>query len=171
LIEVKIANFSIGVRAGDPKSVEDIRDRFNQARKQINFTFDKLQEDHEALRAIPRDRPFFGLFVTATNFHMANGSNVTNELLPTKIPVLTISLRDLEHFVANDATDLGNAIEAVLSDLEKRTWPAHTSIGEYLEAKSNSITEEVASQIPMLAWVEKITEELKPEYGGAVEVE
>jgi hypothetical protein len=46
LIEVKIANFSIRVRAGDPASVKDIRDRFDQARSQINSTFEKFEEDH-----------------------------------------------------------------------------------------------------------------------------
>jgi hypothetical protein len=167
LVEVKLANFSVSIRAGDPLNQADILSRFNAARKQINTTYKKFQKGHAALSAIPRDRPVFGIIVTSANLHVANSSDLTDSLIPTMIPVLTMSLRDLEHFAPNDAAEFGSAVETVINDPDKRTWPAHTSIGGYLKDRVNPIAEMAVSQIAMLAWADKAPEDLKREANGA----
>jgi hypothetical protein len=153
MIEVKNAMLSVAARAGDENLLPDLKRIFNKARDQLNKTFTKFQEWHPSLTFLPRDRQIIGIIVTATSMTFANSSLLRDELISTEIPVLVMSLRDLEHFVPRPAEDLCHAIRLVVDDPEAMTYPSHVSVGKYLDNRQNPILESAIDEIPIMKFV------------------
>jgi hypothetical protein len=135
LIECKSARTTLSARAGDPTAVQTISKKLEYAYEQINTTFKEIKSGNSSFAAIPRDRPMIGLVVTAEPCYLANTDDVRKMLPDTEIPVLTVSLREIEFLSSLPGEVIGDALVRITNDPELMTYDLHNSIETALGEK------------------------------------
>lgn len=153
LFECKSARLTLEARAGGTK-VSDIADRtLNKARKQLDETERRIQSRIPPFDQFPNDRPIVGVVVTAEPFYLAN-STFTEYGVGSRIPSLTMSLRELETWVCVPAEVAVDSLLKVLGDPERRSWPFDMALREILddavEPSRNPILDEAWKQYDFL---------------------
>lgn len=132
LIECKSARMTLGARAGDTASVATIGQKLSPAYHQLNRTAQEIRSGNSAFAKIPKDRPLIGLVVTAEPCYLANTPEIRKALPKTELPVLTISLREIEHLAPLPAESIGEALVAITQDQRLYEYDLHSSLGEGL---------------------------------------
>lgn len=132
LIECKSARMTLSARAGDTTSVTTISQKLSIAYDQLNTTVEEIRSGSSAFAQIPKDRPFIGLVVTAEHCYLANTGAIRAYLPKTELPVLTISLRELEHLAPLPAEVIGQALLAITQDPQLYESDLHNSLGPAL---------------------------------------
>lgn len=96
LIECKSLRTNPGMRSGTQEGLVATAGKLNRAYEQINENALQLQNGNPEFSHLPADRPIIGLVVTAEPFYVANSPEVREMLPKAQVPIITISLRDLE---------------------------------------------------------------------------
>lgn len=110
LIECKSVRTTPGMRSGTPEGLAITANKLTRAFEQINENARQLQAGNPQFNHLPTDRTLIGLVVTAEPLYVANSTEVREMLPATEIPILTISLRDLETLAVLSPEMLGDAL-------------------------------------------------------------
>ena len=136
LIECKSARTTLTARAGDTTAVETISTKLTRGYEQINESVNQIMTGNSKFSAIPRDRPMIGLVVTAEPCYLANTDDIRNLLPATEIPVLTVSLREIEHLSSLPGDVIGDALLKVVNDPVLFTYDLYASIRDVIGRES-----------------------------------
>jgi hypothetical protein len=131
LIECKSARTNPAQRSGTPAGLSATAATLRRAYEQIDMNAREMLTRNPDFNHIPTDRPMVGLIVTAEPFYVANSPEVRSMLPKTVIPILTISLRELEQLSVLPSEVLGAALHAII-DSEARTWMLHQALPKFL---------------------------------------
>lgn len=136
LIECKSARTTLSARAGDTTAVASISGKLKRGYEQINESVKQIMSGNLSFSAIARDRPMIGLVVTAEPCYLANTDDIRNLLPATEIPVLTASLREVEHLSSLPAEVIGETLLKVVNDPLLYTYDLHASIRDVIGKES-----------------------------------
>jgi hypothetical protein len=128
LIECKSARTTLNARAGDPTAVHSISRKLEAGFRQLDSTYSEIVSGNSSFAAIPRDRPLIGLLVTAEPCYLANTADIRAALPRTQIPILTVSLRDIEHLATLPGEVLGDLVVRIVNDPQLMTYDLGNSI-------------------------------------------
>lgn len=146
LIECKSARPGYTAKAGTPDGVKQANAVLGKAFGQIRSNADEIRTGNPAYSHIPTDRPLVGLVVTAEPFYTANTPPVRQVLPDPGIPILTISLRELELLAAMSPSEVGAGLEAIVANDDLYTWPLMKALPQVLpdlhEDRENSLLSE-----------------------------
>jgi hypothetical protein len=110
LIECKSARTIPAMRSGTQAGLVVTAAKLKKAFEQINENVLQLRAGNPQFNHLPTDRPLIGLVVTAEPLYVANSTEVREMLPKAEIPILTISLRDLEMLAVLSPEVLGDAL-------------------------------------------------------------
>jgi hypothetical protein len=136
LIECKSARTTLDARAGDTTAVGAISAKLRRGYEQINESVTQIMSGNSKFSALPRDRPMIGLVVTAEPCYLANTDDIRDRLPATEIPVLTVSLREIEHLSSLPGDVIGDALLKVVNDPVLFTYDLYTSIKDVVGEES-----------------------------------
>lgn len=146
LIECKSARAAWDSRIGATTTAASMSEKLRIAYEQLSKTFNELRDGNPAFSHIPIDRPIIGLVVTAEPIYNANFAEVRRLLPDPALPILALSLRDLEGIVTLPASILGETLLKVTRDSTLSTWDIFGSvrhlIGEASEGRQNTLIDE-----------------------------
>lgn len=146
LIECKSARPGYTAKAGTPDGIEQANAVLGKAFGQIRNNADEIRAGNPAYAHIPADRPLVGLVVTAEPFYTANTPPVREVLPDPGIPIMTISLRELELLAALSPSEVGAGLEAIVANDDLYTWPLMKALLQVLpdlhEDRENSLLSE-----------------------------
>lgn len=143
LVEAKATRTPVATRAADVTAQDTYSATLGKAFKQINRTYEALQNRLPEFDHIPRDRPVAGLVATLDPWYMANSE--ARQFLPeTDIPTMVASAREIEHLVGigQRRSASGVLLEIMRPHDERRTWELSTALGNF---------DEPADRNPLLA--------------------
>lgn len=109
LVECKAARLTVDAQAGGDSLANVMQRYLGTARTQIDRTAKLIREAHPAFDHIPKDRPLIGLVTTAEPFYLA-GTPFSGFASAGDVPVVTLSLRDLEFLVGQREVDAAQQI-------------------------------------------------------------
>lgn len=132
LIECKSARMGYTAKAGTPDGIKQANAVLGKAFGQVRNNADEIRAGNPAYAHIPADRPLVGLVVTAEPFYTANTPPVRQVLPDPGIPILTISLRELELLAALSPSEVGAGLEAIVADADLYTWPLMKALPKVL---------------------------------------
>lgn len=118
LIECKSARMGYAAKAGTPDGVAQANTVLGKAFEQLKVNAQELLAGNPAYAHIPSDRPLVGLVVTAEPFYSANTPPVRSVLPDPGLPVLTISLQELELLASLSPQEVSTALGAITADEE-----------------------------------------------------
>ncbi|WP_139244506.1 hypothetical protein [Arthrobacter alpinus] len=121
LIECKSVRTNPGMRSGTQEGLIATAAKLERAFEQINENALQLRTGNVQFNHLPTDRQLIGLVVTAEPLYVANSAEVREMLPKAQIPILTISLRDLETLAVLSPEMLGDAL-CSLVDRESETY-------------------------------------------------
>lgn len=142
LIECKSARMGYTAKAGTPGGIKQANNLLGRAFVQLKDNADRIKSKNPAYAHIPADRPLIGLVVTAEPFHTANTKAVRKQLPDPGIPVLTISLRELEVLAAMSPAEVGSALQATAADNDLYEGPLLIALQQLvpnLDEKENEL--------------------------------
>lgn len=146
LIECKSARMGYAAKAGTPDGIKQANAVLGRAFGQIRSNADEIRTRNLAYAHIPADRPLVGLVVTAEPFYTANTPPVRRVLPDPGIPILTISLRELELLAALSPSEVGAGLEAIVGNGDLYTQPLALALQKVLpdlhEDRENSLLSE-----------------------------
>jgi len=148
LFEVKSARFGLLDRAADPGFDQRIAQVLRKSVTQLQRTSDAIDAEIIELAHIPRDRPRIGMIVTAEPYYLANTPMVRSLLPATTLPVLTASLRDLEHTVDLGLDRIEQEIVAIANDPERSTWQLGVALGDAPSERRNPVLDRAWDSYP-----------------------
>lgn len=155
LVEAKSTRLTQDARMGKPTLREDVYRTVGKAFKQINNTYQRVQERHPAFEAIPTNRPVHGMVVTLEPYYFVNNPIIRQMLPQPLIPVQAATIRELEHLVTLSSEE---SIELFLlqtmSDPERSTWDFAASIGDRRTRNKNRLLAEAFDRFPWKAAAE-----------------
>lgn len=128
LIECKSARMSLAAKAGSTDGLSRANAVLGKAYKQLKANADEIRRGNHAYSHIPSDRPLMGLVVTAEPFYMANSRLVRATLHDPGMPVLTVSLREIEQLSVLEPYALGAALQQIINDDELYEWQLSKSL-------------------------------------------
>lgn len=137
LIECKSARMGYTAKAGTLGGVKQANEILGRAFDQLKANADQIKAENPAYAHIPADRPLIGLVVTAEPFHTANSAVVRERLPDPEIPVMTISLRELEVLAAISPSQLGSALQAIAADKKLYEGPVLPALQELVPGIEN----------------------------------
>lgn len=132
LIECKSARPGYMAKAGTPDGIEQANAALGKAFVQIKNNADQILAGNPDYAHVPADRPLVGLVVTAEPFYMANTPPVRKVLPDPGIPILTISLRELELLAVLPPSEVGSGLEAIVANDDLYTWPLMKALSQVL---------------------------------------
>lgn len=115
LIECKSARTNPAQRSGTTPGIEATARTLERAFKQLNENATQLLGANPDFAHLPTDRQLVGLIVTAEPFYVANSPDVRALLPDPVIPIMTISLRDLEVLAVLPPDLLGEALTSIVT--------------------------------------------------------
>lgn len=138
LVECKSARMSMEARLGGPPLRHLVERSIGKGRVQIDRTAALIRNQHPAFSAIPRDRPTYGLIVTAEPFYLANTAmgEFEDEMDTT---AMVASLRDIEHLMQFTPESVLEILVEVLDDPEKRTWQLSKALPKTESRQKNAL--------------------------------
>lgn len=146
LIECKSARMGYAAKAGTPDGIEQANAVLGKAFGQIRDNATEIRAGNPAYAHIPADRPLVGLVVTAEPFYTANTPPVRRVLPDPGVPILTISLRELEWLAVLSPSEVGEGLKAIVANEEWYTWPLARALPQALpnliEERENSLLSE-----------------------------
>lgn len=148
LLEVKSARFGLLDRAADPGFETRIGEVLQKAVTQLQRTSEAIDAGVPEFDHIPADRPRVGMVVTAEPYYLANTPMVRSLLPKADLPVLTASLRDLEHAVDLGASQIETQILAIVNDPERFTWQLGVALGGARPERHNPLLERAWDSYP-----------------------
>lgn len=154
LVEVKSRRLAIADIARDDLNLDEHVGRLmKDASSQIVRSHNFIEDGRAVLSDIPKDRPHFGLVVTAEPVYLANTHWVREHLGETSLPISVASIRDIENLVRLPASTLAAAIATIMTDDELRTWDLSTAIAHVVPNEAdwgppNPLVEEGWSAYP-----------------------
>lgn len=128
LIECKSARMSMAAKAGSTDGLSRANAVLGKAYKQLKDNADEIRKGNPEYSHIPSDRPLMGLVVTAEPFYMANSQPVRATLPDPGMPVLTVSLREIEQLSILESDALGDALQRIINDGELYEWQLSKSL-------------------------------------------
>lgn len=131
LIECKSARTNPTQRSGTPLGLNATAATLRRAYEQLNENARQLLTSNPHFRHIPIDRKLIGLIVTAEPFHVANSAELREMLPSADIPIVTISLRELEQLAVLPPDVLGESLCSIV-DSETNTWLLHRALPKAL---------------------------------------
>lgn len=132
IIECKSARMSLIAKAGSESFPKVYKDHIQKAFKQLDENASNIQGGNEFYAHIPNDRPLIGLVVTAEPLYNANDPSILDSIKKPKIPVLTLSLRDIENLATLEPTEVGKSLMAITQDTTSYSWNISESIRQVL---------------------------------------
>ena len=129
LIECKSARTNPAMRSGTQEGLVVTAAKLKKAFEQINENALQLRAGNPQFNHLPTDRPLIGLVVTAEPLYVANSTEVREMLPNAEIPILTISLRDLETLAVLSPEMLGDAL-CSLVDRDTETYMLSLGLGD-----------------------------------------
>lgn len=132
LIECKSAQMKLGARAGTLIGLQEANETISKAYRQLANNAAEIRTGNTAYAAIPSGRPLIGLVVTAEPFYHANDRAVRMTIKDPGLPVLTVSLRDIEMLAVLSPSQVGTALLAIVQDDVLNTWMLSKSLAEVL---------------------------------------
>lgn len=132
LIECKSARMSMAAKAGSTDGLSRANAVLGKAYKQLKANADEIRSSNPAYSHIPSDRPLMGFVVTVEPFYMANAQPVRATLPDPGMPVLTVSLREIEKLSVLEPTALGDALHRIIDDPELYEWQLSKSLEKVL---------------------------------------
>jgi hypothetical protein len=133
LIECKSARMGYAAKAGTPDGIKQANEILGRAFGQLKANADEIKAGNPAYAHIPADRPLVGLVVTGEPFHTANSEAVRQRLPNPGIPVLTISLRELEVLAAISPYEVGSALQAIVANKDFYEGPLLLALGQLVQ--------------------------------------
>lgn len=131
LIECKSIRTTPEMRSGTTEGLAITAEKLTRAFEQINENARQLRAENPRFSHLPVDRRLIGLVVTAEPLYVANSTEVREMLPATEIPILTISLRELETLAVLSPKMLGDAL-CSLVDRETETYMLSLGLGDVL---------------------------------------
>lgn len=128
LIECKSARMSMAAKAGSTDGLSRANAVLGKAYKQLKANADEIRRGNPAYSHVPSDRPLVGLVVTAEPFYMANSRPVRTTLPDPGMPVLTVSLREIEQLSVLEPRALGDALQRIINDEDLYEWQLSKSL-------------------------------------------
>lgn len=132
LIESKSARTNPAQRSGTPAGLKATANTLQLPYRQLNENAQQMLTGNPSFKHLPTDRLLIGIVVTAEPFHVANTAEVRAMLPPAEIPIVTISLRELEQLAVLPPDILGNVLVAIVGDGELNTWSVSRALREAL---------------------------------------
>lgn len=109
LVECKAARLTLDAQAGGDSLATVMQRYLGAARTQIDRTAKLIREAHPAFADIPKDRPLVGMVTTAEPFYLA-GTPFSGFESSGDVPVVTLSLRDLEFRMGQREADAAKLV-------------------------------------------------------------
>lgn len=109
LVECKAARLTLDAQAGGESLATVMQRYLGEAREQIDRTARLIRDAHPAFECIPKDRPIVGMVTTAEPFYLA-GTPFSGFASSGEVPVVTMSLRDLEFLVGQPEADAARLV-------------------------------------------------------------
>lgn len=145
LIECKSARANPLQRSGTPKGLQATAKTLKRAHDQISANARELLSKNPNFAHLPTDRKIIGLIVTAEPFHVANSRELRKMLPVAEVPILTISLRELEDLAVLPPTILGEVLCSIV-DSEEESWIVRQALPKVLpegfELPANKLIEQ-----------------------------
>lgn len=155
LIECKSARMTFAAKAGSEQTADGILERYiGRAYDQLSKNAAEILGGNAQFEHIPSDRPLVGLVVTAEPIFSANDLAVRERFQDPGIPVLTLSLFEVELLAALPPDAVGETILTIVNDPELSTWHLSQSIMKVLgtdQLPANTLIDETADAILPLA--------------------
>lgn len=148
MFEVKSTRFGLQDRFADPGFEGRIASHLQKAIKQIERSSAALDGADPAFAEIPADRPRIGVVVTAEPYYLANSPMVRALLPSTTIPVLTASLREIEHLVSLPAASIARQLLEIVHDSDRSTWMLGNALTDTTGARRNPILDRAWDAYP-----------------------
>lgn len=132
LFECKSARLALEARAGAAEKVKKVvYDILVKARIQLDKSEELIQQQTPPFDQFPNDRPIIGVVVTAEPFYLAN-STMAEYGQQSRIPSITMSLRELEHWVCLPPDVAVSKLLEVLQDPDLSTWSFSQALDQAL---------------------------------------
>jgi len=148
MFEVKSARFGLLDRAADPGFEDRISKVLIKAVTQLDRSARAIDHGLPEFDRIPVDRPKIGIIVTAEPYYLAN-SPMVRELLPhSETPILTASLRDLEHLVCLPSATVAEQLLSIVEDPERSTWMLRSALKGIEAERRNAILDAAWAAYP-----------------------
>jgi hypothetical protein len=133
IIECKSARMSLVAKAGTEALPKVFEEHVSKAIRQLDDNASRILNRDAAFSHIPNDKPLIGLIVTAEPLYTANDPIILSKLRKPGIPVLTVSLKDIENLSTLEPEDLGRALKTVAEDEDSFSWNVSSSVLNALE--------------------------------------
>ena len=114
LIECKSVRMSPEMRGGTQEGLALTAQRLTKAYEQLNANVLQIRAGNPAFNHLPNERPLIGLVVTSEPMYGANSPEVREMLPAAELPILTISLRDVETLAVLPPDVLGEALYSLV---------------------------------------------------------
>jgi len=128
MFEVKSARFGLLDRAADPGFEDRIKALLEKAVGQLRRSSAAIEDRVPEFSHIPGDRPRIGVVVTSEPYYLANTPMVRSLLPEGDLPLLTASLRELEHLVGLPTAAIEEQLLEIVQDPERSTWSLGTAL-------------------------------------------
>ena len=146
LVECKSARATMDTRVGAATTAKSMSDKLRKGFDQIDKTLKEIESQNPAFSHIPRDKPMLALVVTAEPLYNANFAEVRAHLPEPKVPILTVSLRDLEGLLTRPTDSLPDALLKIATDPALSTWDVsgamRTLLGDEPGDRHNGLLDE-----------------------------
>ncbi|PRB41576.1 hypothetical protein CQ020_11320 [Arthrobacter sp. MYb23] len=150
IIECKSARMSLIAKAGSQSFPKVFEEHITKAYRQLDENAKQITSGNKSFAHIPADKPLIGLVVAAEPLYSVNDPSI-RELLPqTKIPILTLTLRDIEMISTLDPEDAGRALSSIANDATEAGWNISAAVLTQLGMKDypkNRLMEEAFDRV------------------------
>jgi hypothetical protein len=174
LVECKSARATMDTRVGAATTAKSMSDKLRKGFDQIDKTVKEIGTQNPAFNHLPKDKPMLGLIVTAEPLYNANFTEVRAYLPESKVPILTISLRDLEGLLTRPKESLGDALLQIATDPALSTWDVSGAIrkilGDIPDDRRNCLIDEAYELhlVPRIAADRQLNNEDEPSRHGTM---
>ena len=128
LVECKSTRATMDTRVVTATTAKSMSDKLRQRFEQINDPLEEIENRNPAFSHIPKDKSMLGLIVTAEPLYNASFEDVRAYLPEPNVPLLTVSLRDLEGLLTRPTDSLGDALLQIATDPALSTWDVSSAI-------------------------------------------
>jgi hypothetical protein len=149
MVEAKAGRLDAVERVAVQDYLNKTRDVVGKAIGQLQRSSDAIDRGHPEFAHLPAGKPRVGVVVTAEPYHLANSHLVRSHLTAATFPTLTVSLRELEHFVEFTPEELERQLTFIVNDPERSTWDLANSLDFSTAYRRNPILQAAWEAYPL----------------------
>lgn len=150
IVESKSAKLPWLSTQGETELFDYARERVAESLIQINRTYQQIVSGNPEFAHIPKHLPILGIVATAESLRVANLPYI-REGMNCDVPFLTMSFREIEHSVPEDANNWAGTLYRIAIDPDRKHWNVNSALPKGFGGERNEILDAAADSLRVFA--------------------